>query len=60
MNSQDKHARSAVYGGLFGCLLGGIAAWLLHTSIVVGVIVGFVVIAALVLHEPNGGGSSRH
>jgi hypothetical protein len=49
-----------MYGGLFGGLLGGVGAWLLHTSIMVGVIIGFVVIAALVLHEPNGGGSSRH
>jgi hypothetical protein len=59
MHNQDKHARPAMYAGLFGCLLGGIGAYVLHTSIVVGVVVGFVVIAALVLHEPNGSGPSR-
>jgi predicted lipid-binding transport protein (Tim44 family) len=59
MRDQDKHARPAVYAGLLGGLLGGIGACVLHTSIVVGVVVGFVVMAALVLHEPNGSGPSR-
>jgi uncharacterized membrane protein (UPF0136 family) len=53
MRYQDKHVRPAVYAGLFGGLLGAIGASVLHASVALGVIVGFVVVAALVLIEPN-------
>lgn len=56
MRYQGKHVRPALYAGLFGVVLGSIGASVLHISIVIGAIVGFVVIAALVLIEPNDGG----
>jgi hypothetical protein len=59
MRSQNKHVRPAVYAGLFGALLGGIGAIVLHTSVVLGAIAGFVVIAALVLHEPSDSGPTK-
>lgn len=51
--NQDKYVRPALYAGLLGALLGGIGALVLHISVVVGAIVGFAVLAALVLHEPD-------
>jgi hypothetical protein len=60
MRYDDKHVRPALYAGLFGLGLGSIGAELLHVSILVGAIAGFVVLAALVLHEPGDGGSTRH
>lgn len=58
MRYQDKHVRPALHGGLFGVVLGIIGASVLHVSIVVGAIAGFVVLAALVLIEPGDGGSA--
>jgi hypothetical protein len=43
---------------MFGVVLGIIGASVLHVSIVVGAIAGFVVLAALVLIEPGDGGST--
>lgn len=59
MRYQDKHVRPAVYAGLFGSLLGVIGASVLHISIVLGVIVGFILIAAIVLIEPNDSGPTQ-
>jgi hypothetical protein len=56
MRYQDKHVRPAIYAGLFGVVLGSIGAVVLHVSIVIGAIAGFVVLAALVLIEPSDGG----
>ena len=58
MRYQEKHVRPAVYAGLFGVVLGSIGAELLHVSILIGAIAGFVITAALVLHEPSDGGST--
>jgi hypothetical protein len=55
---QDKHVRPALHAGMFGVVLGIIGASVLHVSIVVGAIAGFVVLAALVLIEPGDGGST--
>jgi hypothetical protein len=59
MRYQSKHVRPAIYAGLFGALLGCIGAYLLHTSVPLGAIVGFVVIAAVVLHEPTDSGPTQ-
>jgi len=59
MRYDDKHARPAVYAGLFGVVLGCIGASLLHVSIPIGAIAGFVILAAIVLVEPDGGGPGR-
>ncbi len=53
MRSQDKYVRPALYAGVLGVLLGVIGALVLHISVVIGAIIGFVVLAALVLHEPD-------
>lgn len=58
MRYQDKHVRPALHAGMFGLVLGIIGASVLHVSIVVGAIAGFVVLAALVLIEPGDGGST--
>ena len=58
MRYQDKHVRPALYAGLFGVVLGSIGADVLHVSIVIGAIAGFVVLAALVLIEPGDGGQT--
>jgi hypothetical protein len=56
MRYQDKHVRPALHAGMFGLVLGIIGASVLHVSIVIGAIAGFVVLAALVLIEPGEGG----
>lgn len=53
MRNQDKYVRPALYAGVLGVLLGVIGALVLHISVVIGAIIGFVVLAALVLHEPD-------
>jgi hypothetical protein len=53
MRYQDKHVRPALHAGMFGLVLGIIGASVLHISIVIGAIAGFVVLAALVLIEPG-------
>lgn len=58
MGYQDKHVRPALHAGIFGVVLGIIGAGVLHISIVIGAIAGFVVLAALVLIEPGDGGPS--
>jgi hypothetical protein len=59
MRYDDKHVRPAVYAGLFGVVLGGIGAELLHIGVLIGAVTGFVVLAAIVLVEPGGGGHNR-
>lgn len=56
MRYQDKHVRPALYAGLFGVVLGSIGAGVLHISILIGAIAGFVILAALVLIEPSDSG----
>lgn len=56
MRYQDKHVRPALYAGLFGVVLGSIGASVLHISMLIGAIAGFVVLAALVLIEPSDSG----
>jgi hypothetical protein len=56
MRYQDKHVRPALYAGLFGVVLGSIGAGVLHISMLIGAIAGFVVLAALVLIEPSDSG----
>jgi hypothetical protein len=56
MRYQDKHVRPALCAGLFGVVLGSIGAGVLHISILIGAIAGFVVLAALVLIEPSDSG----
>jgi len=58
MRYQDKHVRPALHAGMVGLVLGIIGAGVLHISIVIGAIAGFVVLAALVLIEPGDGGST--
>jgi hypothetical protein len=53
VRNQDKYVRPALYAGVLGVLLGVIGALVLHISVVIGAIIGFVVLAALVLHEPD-------
>jgi hypothetical protein len=59
MRYQDKHVRPALHAGLFGAVLGSIGADLLHISILIGAIAGFVVLAAVVLIEPSDSGPHR-
>jgi hypothetical protein len=59
MRYQDKHVRPALYAGLFGVVLGSIGASVLHISMLIGAIAGFVVLAALVLIEPSDSGPHR-
>lgn len=58
MRYQAKHVRPALHAGMFGLVLGSIGASVLHVSIVAGAIAGFVVLAALVLIEPGGSGTT--
>lgn len=59
MRYQDKHVRPALHAGMFGLVLGIIGSSVLHISIVIGAIAGFVVLAALVLIEPGDGSPTQ-